>query len=579
MDHSKKTPELHPGNAVIASLYSTMVDNNNMPELFSAWDQFVEHVFKNDPQEAELWQSLLNTHFEQVSTLIVISKPSLAEEKQAFVDRQTFPAIIFNSRFRLVAKNKQAHLIWPTELDTDISSMIMLPFDPQRVLSLKDSLEHPEPVLVSLDLSETGQAKIVMAVIHPVVFASGDGKASEILFVLRIAKPSWNPNLGRMMSSTYKLTETELEVTQALYQNQNVNSIAKQRKRSVRTIRTQLFHIFEKTGASSQAELIGMIANLEQILEVGKASLPNEDAVKPSISSSSEFKICTCISAEGHVLSYAVYGDRNGLPVLSIQPTTPPEMTSRFRQAVVDSELKFIVPYKPGSGQSSSRSYRYTPTHAAEDFNRILNSENIDSAAILGVCSGGVYALQFANNFPQKVRSITLADTGIPLNPPGDFMKMSSVARRTLLPARYFPKILLAPHKMVAKDFHESIDGQKRVVNYFFSGSASDLERVQKDKEYYDITRDIIRYSFEDVSQLVDNVCLWASDWKPLLMSTLRKHDVHFIHGENNDVFMWNAIKNFTAKTAKASATPMTNNAQLGIFVSPERLMKLLNRD
>jgi DNA-binding CsgD family transcriptional regulator/pimeloyl-ACP methyl ester carboxylesterase len=576
MDDSNKSPQLHPGNAVIASLYSSVVDNNNMPELFTAWDQFIEGVFLKDPEEAKLWQSLLTQHFEQVSTLVVITKPSQAEEKQKFIDRQTFPALIFNSNFRLVAKNEQAHAIWPAKFDTDISSRIMAPFEAQRVLALKDTLEHPEPLLISLDLGDSANSKIVMGVIHPVQFSTADGSAHETLFILRIAKPSWNPQLGRMLSSTYKLTGTELEITQALYQNQSVNTIAETRKRSVRTVRTQLFHIFEKTGASSQIELIGMISNIGQILELGGKSFPKEPESNQNRNENSEFQIRTCTSPEGHILSYAVYGRENGSPVLAIQPTTPPEMTKRFRQAALDSNLRFIVPYKPGSGRSSSRSYRYTPALAAEDFKAILNTENIASAAVFGLYSGGVYALQFAHTFSNMASSVTLVDTGVPLRAPGDFLKMSACARRTFLPARFFPKILLAPHKMVAKDFHSSKAGQKRIVEYFFSGSDSDLELVQKNKEFYNITRDIIRYSFEDISQLVDNVCLWASEWRPLLLDALEHHEVRFLHGENNDVFMWKAIKEFAVGEQKVSATVMADSAQLGVFVHPDRLMNIL---
>lgn len=577
MSDSAKTPQLHPANELIAKLYSTVVDNKNMPELFSAWDEFAEHVFADNPEEAALWQPVLGEHFEQAGPLVVVNKPSLAEEKQAFVDRQSFPAILFNSCFRLVAKNQQADSIWPKDLDSDISTAALPPFDPERVLALQSSpLEHPDPVLVSLDIGLDGQAKVVMAVVHPVEFTTGDGTSTEPLFVLRIAKPRWYVELGRMLSNTYGLTESEIEVARALYQNKTLQSIAEERQRSIRTVRTQLSQVFEKTGASSQPELISMISNLGQILELGQNTPQNADKPSRSGASTSDVEVLNCHSPQGHSLSYATFGDSCGKPVLSIQPTIPPKMTARFRQAVKAAGLRFIVPFKPGSGQSSSRNYSYTPEHAVQDYQAILQAEKVSEATVLGVYSGGVFALEFAQAYPDSVSKLVMADTGVPLKPPGDFMRMSASARRTFLPARFFPRVLLTPHKLVAKDFHESHAGQRRVVEYFFNGNAADLQRVTRCDEFYNITRDMIRYSFEDINQLVDTVCLWASDWQKSLDNVALTHSIHFIHGIDNDVFKWTAVEAFAQRKLGVTAAAINDNGQLGIFVKPEQLMPLL---
>ncbi|MGJ8563549.1 MAG: alpha/beta fold hydrolase [Alphaproteobacteria bacterium] len=571
-------PGLHPGNAVIAKLYSVVVDNDNLPELFEAWDQFVDEVFKKDPAEAELWRSLLAEHFEQVGPLITASKPSQAEEKQSFIDRQTFPAILFNSGFRIVAKNQQAHAIWPANLDADITASALPPFKPKRILALRDNVDISDPVLISLDIGNENQCQIVMAVIHPVEFTTGDGVLSETLFILRIAKPSWKEELGRMLSSTYSLTDAEIEITRALYQNQNLHFIAEQRGRSIRTVRTQLSHIFEKTGASSQTELVGMISNLGQILDLGESVISKEPRVIRTPPEKANFQILKCKSKQGHDLSYAVYGSDKGKPILSIQPTAPPEMTRRFREAAFRAGLKFIVPYKPGSGQSSSRNYTYSPGIAAQDIQVILSAEKISDIDIIGLASGGIHALKFADMFPDRVTSVTLCDTGVPLKSRKDFAFMSQVGKRTFLTARYFPSLLLTPHKMVAKEFYKSKSGQERIVEYFFDDGSIDHALVKTDPEYYNITRDIIRYSFEDVKQLVDNVCLWASDWAPLLKSVLSQQTVLFLHGQNNDLFTWEKVNEFAQSHPNACAIPILEQSQLGIFTQPEVLMRALSR-
>ncbi|MEO0368932.1 MAG: alpha/beta fold hydrolase [Pseudomonadota bacterium] len=574
---SQGKPEFHPASEVITNLYSAVADNKNMPSLLNAWDSFVDDIVKTDPQEGQLWQSFLNEHFEQAGTLVFVNKPSLAEKKQAFVDRQAFPAILFNVNFCLIAKNRHAEKIWPCEFDSDISSAILPPFDRERIVSFDSrDISSNDPVLVSLNIGSNEFAQVVMAIVHPVEFSSGDGATTERLFVLRIATPRWYPELGRMLSKTYGLTEAELEIAKGLYQNQSLNMIAEERGRSIRTVRTQLANVFEKTSASSQTELIGMISNLCQILEssdgVAELTVNQKLASIPH----SDVKVMSCLSPEGHQLSFAVYGDPQGRPVLSLQPTTPPEMTKRFRQSAVQHGLRIIAPYKPGSGQSSSRSYQYSPKLAASDYQLILEFLGVERASVIGICSGGIYALEFAQRYPKMVEQIVLVESGVPLQGMDDFAKMSAAPRRTFIAARYFSRILLTPHRLIAKEFHQSVEGEKRVVDYFFSGSPLDQDLVKNHPEFYDLTRNIISYSFEDLRHLVYCVCLWAGDWREQLIDVSNQHSLSFVHGEQNNVFMWDAVKKFADERTNVEVKPISGCSQLGIFVDPDSLLETI---
>lgn len=576
MKDLSQSPDLHPGNAVVAKLYAAVLDNNNMDELFSAWDEFVEHVFEKNPDEAELWRSLLSEHFEQVSSFITIKNPSLAEEKQNFVDKQSFPAILFNTAFRIVAKNEPAERHWSVDLDFDISQAALPPFNRSRILKMAENTAMAEPVLMSLNIGSETYPQIVMAIIHPVNFRTGDGASQETLFIMRIAKPNWRFELGNMLSSTYGLTDAEIEVTRALYENQSLNIIATKRNRSIRTVRTQLSNIFDKTGAASQSELIGMISNLGQILDLEKEQPSIADATMRSNGQQSDLDMRLCRSPDGHVLSYSVYGNPSGKPVFSIQPTVPPEMTKRFRQAAYDSGLYFITPYKPGSGQTSSRNYIYQPSLAAEDFKAILDNEGIAAVDVVGVYAGGVFALSFANKYPSYIKSIILADTGVPFRKARDFLTMSAGSRRTFLPARFFPQLLLSPHKMVAKQFHSSEQGQRKIVKYFFESNPVDKALIETSSEFYDITRDMIGYSFEDTKQLVDTVCLWASNWSGLFDAASTKIPITFVHGEKNDMFLWKSVKNFVTHYAHMTAIELSGQSQLGVFVKPDVFMSIV---
>jgi pimeloyl-ACP methyl ester carboxylesterase len=64
-----------------------------------------------------------------------------------------------------------------------------------------------------------------------------------------------------------------------------------------------------------------------------------------------------------------------------------------------------------GHGYSGMPSSGYTPVDMAEDLNHLLDHLKISKAHLIGHSMGGVIALQYALLYPQRVRSLTVADS------------------------------------------------------------------------------------------------------------------------------------------------------------------------
>jgi DNA-binding CsgD family transcriptional regulator len=92
-----------------------------------------------------------------------------------------------------------------------------------------------------------------------------DGTVSVALLVFE--SPGYRPVSGQVLQQIYGLTRAEIVLVQALASGHSLEEAAHTIGIAVNTARTHLKHIFIKTGAKRQSELIHQV-------ETGPASLP-----------------------------------------------------------------------------------------------------------------------------------------------------------------------------------------------------------------------------------------------------------------------------------------------------------------
>ncbi|MEM9054083.1 MAG: alpha/beta hydrolase, partial [Pseudomonadota bacterium] len=335
----------------------------------------------------------------------------------------------------------------------------------------------------------------------------------------------------------------------------------------------QLTHIFGKLGLSSQTELALFLATLTQLMT--KERRPS-DIGKHWLEASGEELSHHQIRVEGRDVAYLKYGRAGGIPVLILHSTTPPQMTPEFRNACTEADLQIIAVHKPGSGGSSVRPGKHGPMELASDYLAVLHAEGLQTAFVAGHCSAGLYALQFARSYPECCKGLILIDTGVPFGGRRELMALPKSLRRTFLPARYIPEILIVPHRIFAANFRHSPAGEARVVDYFFEGCPVDQNLTRTDRTYYEITRQIIEYSFQDVDRLVADVCRWAKDWSGLLEAVTCP--IVFCHGEENRLFESQKILDLAKTDTRISAVISEGNGQLQVYKDGSAFPKAIER-
>ncbi len=547
---------------VLSGLYQAIADHAQIDAILNAMDDFLD----SNPEGLEAgeadWKSMFREHFGRVGQFLDVDPPVEKDSPIVHVDKQVVPALVMNRHHEVIAFNELFLKITDGPI-TSLRDAFTTPNDKRRLEQLASTNGTAASILISLTLPNATGPVFVVATKNDLLEVTG---RSGPFVALKVARATWNPDLVPLLEAAYGLTPAEIEILEGLVEGGSVSSVAIERERSVRTVRTQLTHIFGKLGLSSQTELALFLATLTQLMTKEKSP---SDIGKSWQSLSSDDIARHKISIAGRDVAYLKYGDPDGVPVLMLHSTTPPEMIPEFRKECRRAGLNVVAIHKPGSGGSSPRPAQDGPAELAADYAAVLDAENIDRAIIAGHCSAGLYALQFADTYKSRSQAVILIDTGVPFKNRRELMKLPKSLRRTFLPARYIPEVLVVPHRIFAANFRRSAAGEARVVDYFFQDCPVDQNLTRTDRTYFEITRQIIQYSFEDVDRLVADVCRWAKDWSDLLDARAGRPTI-FLHGAENRMFEADKIIERASKTEGFSARIVDDCGQLQCYQMPK---------
>jgi len=533
----------------------------------------MDELIDSDPEGLETgnadWKHMFREHFSRAGQFLDLGDRDDREAPIVYLERQVVPAATINTNLEIVAANQLFVGLIGDSIQT-LSGLFSTPTDERRFFELTRSNAETPPVLVSLSIEKLNAPLFVVASVSQNLDIH-----SELapLVTIRVAKATWNPALVPLLETAYNLTVAEIEVLQGLVELGSLNEVAEQRGRSIRTVRTQMTHIFGKLGISSQTELALFLATLTQLMS--KERHPSD--ISKEWSQVREVEVVQrVLDVDGRKLSYIEYGDPNGDPVFMVHSTTPPEMTPDFRRACHDAGLRMIAAHKPGISGGSTRPAKHGPEELVADYLAVLAAENVVDPIICGHCSGGLYALELAKNLGSRPKRVLLLDTGVPLRTRRDLMRLPKTIRRTFIPARYMPEILLVPHRIFAANFRRSPAGESRVVDYFFNGSPHDQELTRVDRKYYEITRQIIEYSFSDVDRLVNDVRRWANDWSDKLALDDQSFCA-FVHGAENTMFKVSDIEERISGNEKKHVFSSAGMGQLQVYQDSSAFLEGVN--
>lgn len=283
---------------------------------------------------------------------------------------------------------------------------------------------------------------------------------------------AWPEGFDETVQEAFGLTPAEADIVQGICLGLAVRDIARRRRRSAETVRTQLRSILAKTETHSQSELVRVVLGLMDVAMTplgrsGSAAGPvRAAAVKPR----------TLTLGDGRRLDWIEFGDPAGAPVLYmhldyglIRWPRPAEHEAARRG------LRVIVPIRAGYGATSPvpKGADHVTT-VALDYAAVLDHLGVMRVAVIALGADLRFALKLSLLRAGLVTGILGCAAQLPLSTPAQYERMDKWQRFILANARYAPKVL--PFLVKAGFSLARRLGKERFFAQVNGGSPADME-------------------------------------------------------------------------------------------------------
>ena len=283
----------------------------------------------------------------------------------------------------------------------------------------------------------------------------------------------WSAVAGGAISRTFKLTEIELGILRAICQGHSLADHARERNRSLATVRTQAKLLFEKTGAHSQVELVRMFAAFSQ-----KSTAGPVDFVPPRSAQTCSRRTMIDLP-DGRTAQVDMAGAPHGTPVLFLHGVLsgtgiPEQMDAYLKQT----GIRLIAPLRPGFGQSTNVGCEpnlFAETYVS-DIAAILDRLSIDEVRVLGHRTGAAYAIACAEFLPSRVSRVFIVSATLPHSSATAVHDNPSWQSMFAQTALYAPSALTVLAKGAAQLAHaQRLD---RVLTGLYGGAEVDADTI-----------------------------------------------------------------------------------------------------
>lgn len=493
----------------LASQTSTPVDHQFIDDIYDIaldpknLDRFIERLgssrldvekVRNTLRKVEVLGDVFEKHISRAETFLDRLDD---DQQQSPVERilapfDTVAALVIDSSLQIVALNSIAAQVFSIGTGDSIDT---LPFEDddndQLVLSMRRLLRHKSTEGKLIHLKSTDDAGRVV-VFHAKWFdpvpAEAESKSSSSGHVL-IASTElyWPAALDQTLHEVFALSEAERNIVRALVDGKALKTIARERQRSLGTVRTQLKSILNKTRAQSQSELVRVTLSLMEVIERSPELGDRQDKTAngekcaniPTDTTTLVFKPYSTLQLpSGRRLDYLVQGPAEGSPILFSHMGYG---LARWHPAAVKMaeqyNLKVVTPVRSGWGKSE-------PVGKKEDILAVTRNDTLEVMDFLGiercpyVVQGNdmLFALDFAAEHGDRISEIIGLGGRLPLPSQMQYAGMGKWHHFFLSNARYAPHLLYFTSKAgftLARKL-----GREKMFQTIHKGSPADLSVI-----------------------------------------------------------------------------------------------------
>jgi len=351
----------------------------------------------------------------------------------------------------------------------------------------------------------------------------------------------WTAEALQFCQSMFDLSVSETEVLAALLNGHSQPEIAEARYRSVETIKSQSKAILRKSGCRKISDLLVLATTYGLLVEPGKIHSGSLRVEFPQFARPD--RIFT--RPDGRKISYGVYGDPAGRPVLFVHglvqgPFFPTDMIERFKR----DGIRIIAPSRPSFGQTSApENWNEFDSVVVDDVMLLMPGITSEPLTVVAHQGGVSHACRIAHALGKQTRNMVMVSAGVPIDEKKHLPHMGVQTRVAALGVKYTPRILETMINIGIVNWLRK--GLKPYAEHLFSNSPTDLAYLEDPRIYAICEAGILHMIDQGAKAIIHDGKAAMADWEKDYLRL--KCPIKWLHGSEDPIIRPDFIEEFAA--------------------------------
>ncbi|KGF67085.1 hypothetical protein LL06_24425 [Hoeflea sp. BAL378] len=363
----------------------------------------------------------------------------------------------------------------------------------------------------------------------------------------------WTVEALEFCQSMFDLSVSETHVLAALLNGMSQTEIAEARCRSVETIKTQSKAILRKSGCRKITDLLVLATTYGLLVDPGKSQPASPRVETAAIARPDR----TFIRPDGRRISYGVFGDPAGKPVLFIHglvqgPFFPADMIEAFRR----DGIQIIAPSRPSFGLTDA-------PQNWDDFNQVVIDDVMlllpqitrEPVTVVAHQGGVSHACRIAHALGSQTRNMVMVSAGIPIDEKKHLPHMSMQTRIAALGVKYTPRILETMIHIGIVNWLRK--GLKPYAEHLFSNSPVDLAHFEDPRIYAICEAGILHMIEQGAKAIIYDGKAAMADWEADYLRLTCP--ITWLHGAQDPIIRADFLEEFVASHGGAPVELVEN--------------------
>lgn len=405
--HGTKIPET---DRVVDETYATTLNPERYEALLAAWSDYIDNLPETESDDA-FRADQVNAHFQRALAILDRMGRVEARDESArmIASQMPGPAVILKPDGDVLNCNEACIDLLGGRTPETLDDLSLDAAAVARLRSWMTPNTGPSdrgPFLL-LPAVVGGEAVNTRLLATRISLSAGPGTSSEDAVLLAAVEVHLHAGVADKLAETYGLSSAELDVAFRLGRGETPETIAKARKASMATVRSQIRAVLAKLDVATTTDavriLTGFGATMNAVSAIARQSPARRDIDR-------WLSQHTMTLSDGRRFAWLEMGDPAGRPVLFFHNIYfAPRWTEQAIEALARQGWRVIAPSRPGFGLSE-RVAAATPEQrieaTADSCEQLLNRLEIPTVLVAAHANGMIHAQDFAARRPERTRAL-----------------------------------------------------------------------------------------------------------------------------------------------------------------------------